>query len=141
MHRNELGGVPLRLDPELLAGRGLEDAPAQVGREVGNPRRIVVKPDADPKNSILFYGDVIVAVYESPPGTFELEDTLFDEYVHVLAGKLILTDRQGNVREAETGDHVVVPKGFCGTWQMVGDVYRELVVAEKKTLMEDVKAA
>ncbi len=141
MHRNELGGVPLILDPELLAGRGLDEAPAQTDREVGNPRRILVAPDGNPKNTVLFIGDVIVAVYESPPGKFELVDTLYDEYVHVLAGKLILTDGQGHVCEAETGDHILVPKGFCGTWEMVGDVYRELVVAERKTLIEDMKAA
>ena len=30
MGRKQLGGVPLKLDPELLAGRGLEEAPPQV---------------------------------------------------------------------------------------------------------------
>ena len=141
MRREKLGGVPLRLDPELLAGRGLEEAPPQVARQVGNPRRILVAPPANPRTSLLFSGDVFVVVFESGPGVFELENTLYDEYVHVLAGKLILTERGGGVREADTGDHIVVPKGFCGTWEMVGDVYRELVVAETKTLLEDIRAA
>ena len=140
MRREKLEGVPLNLDPELLAGNGLREVPAQVGKKVGNPRHVLVAPEGNPKNSILFFGDVVVAVYESGPGTFELEDTLYDEYVHVLAGKLILTERGGAVREAETGDHIVVPKGFCGTWEMVGEVYRELVVAETETLMEDADA-
>ena len=141
MRREQLGGVPLKLDPELLAGRGLEEAPAQVAREVGNPRRILVAPAENPRTSLLFSGDILILVFESGPGVFELENTLYDEYVHVLAGKLILTERGGDVREADTGDHILVPKGFCGTWEMVGDVYRELVVAERKTLLEDVRAA
>ncbi len=141
MRREQLGGVPLKLDPELLAGRGLEEAPAQVAREVGNPRRILVAPAENPRTSLLFSGDILILVFESGPGVFELENTLYDEYVHVLAGKLILTERGGDVREADTGDHILVPKGFCGTWEMVGDVYRELVVAETKTLLEDVRAA
>ncbi len=141
MHRKKLGGVPLMLDPDLLAGSGLEESPPQVGKKVGNPRRILVAPEHGPRTKVLFFGDVLIVVYESGPGILELENTLYDEYVHVLAGKLILTDRQGNVREADTGDHVVVPKGYSGTWEMVGDVYRELVVAETNTLLEDANAA
>ena len=44
----------------------------------------------------------------------------------VLSGKLILTDAGGRVHEFAAGDSLVIPKGFTGTWKVLGN-YRELV--------------
>jgi uncharacterized cupin superfamily protein len=55
-----------------------------------------------------------------------------DEFVHVLSGKLILTEPNGAVHEFLPGDSLVVPKRYAGTWEMQG-VYRELVVLMKKS--------
>ena len=46
------------------------------------------------------------------------------------SGKLILTDTGGNRTEYVEGDSLVLPRGFTGTWEMLGN-YRELVVIEK----------
>ena len=47
----------------------------------------------------------------------------------------------GTPVEIEEGGHAVLPKGFSGTWEMVGETYRELVVMEYKTWLADVNAS
>lgn len=49
----------------------------------------------------------------------------------MLSGKLILTAADGESQEFVAGDTFVVPKGFTGTWQMLGN-YRELIVIERQ---------
>ena len=131
--RDKLKGAPLRVDPAKLAGRGLEEIPFAVANPAGNPRRIVVPTERKPRMSVVFQGDVIVIVYESSPGKVELEDFGYDEFIHVLEGKLIVTPTGETPMETEAGGHVVLPRGFSGTWEMVGDPYRELVVMEYET--------
>ncbi len=77
---------------------------------------------------MLFQGDeLVIEVYEDGPATFAVTEPFpFDEFVLVLSGKLILTDAGGQVHEFVAGDSLVVPKGFTGTWKMLGN-YRELV--------------
>ena len=53
----------------------------------------------------------------------------------VLNGKLILTGTDGVSQEYIAGDSFVVPKGFAGTWKMLGN-YRELVVIERAAYEE-----
>ena len=133
MQRKKLADAPLRIDPVKLAGGDLHEVPFAVANPVGNPRRIVVPTERKPRVSVVFQGDVIAIVYESSPGKFELEDYGYDEYIHVLEGKLIVTATGEAPVETEAGCHVVLPKGFSGTWEMVGDPYRELVVMEYET--------
>lgn len=136
MQRKKLAGAPLRIDPVKLAGGDLREVPFAAANPAGNPRRIVVPTERKPRVSVVFQGDVIAIVYESSPGKVELEDYGYDEYIHVLEGKLIVTatgDGGGGPVETEAGGHVVLPKGFSGTWEMVGDPYRELVVMEYET--------
>ena len=57
----------------------------------------------------------------------------------VLSGKLILTDADGQMQEFVAGDLLMVPKGFTGTWQMLGN-YRELIVVERESYENALKA-
>ena len=133
MQRKKLAGAPLRIDAVKLVGGDLHEIPFAVANPVGNPRRIVVPTERKPRVSLVFQGDVVVIVYESSPGKVELEDYGYDEFIHVLKGKLIVTPTAGVPVETEAGGHVVLPKGFSGTWEMLGDPYRELVVMEYET--------
>ena len=133
MQRTKLAGTPLRIDPVKLAGGDLHEIPFAVANPDGNPRRIVVRTERKPRVSLVFQGDVVVIVYESSPGKVELEDYGYDEFIHVLEGKLIVTPTAGVPVETEAGGHVVLPRGFSGTWEMLGDPYRELVVMEYET--------
>jgi hypothetical protein len=77
---------------------------------------------------MLYRGEeLVMEIYEDDPATFAVTDPFpFDEFVLVLSGKLILTDAGGQVHEFVAGDSLVVPKGFTGTWKMLGN-YRELI--------------
>jgi uncharacterized cupin superfamily protein len=121
----------VKLDPDKLAGINLPAyepfiAPADVLE--GNTR---------PRGEILHYGEqLITEVYEDDPATFNLsEPSVFDEFVVVLSGGLILTGADGVSQEYVAGDSLVVPKGFTGTWKMLGN-YRELIVIERNAYEE-----
>ncbi len=113
---------PVRLNPDKLAGVDLSAGEPFVAPEAildGSPR---------PRGDVLYHGkELIMEVYEDDAATFAITDPFpLDEYVLVLSGKLILTDAGGQVHEYVAGDSLVVPKGFTGTWKMLGN-YRELV--------------
>jgi uncharacterized cupin superfamily protein len=113
---------PVRMNPAKLAG---VDLPA--GEPFIAPED-VLEGHHRPRGDVLYRGEeLIMEIYEDDPATFAIADPFpFDEYVLVLSGKLILTDAGGQVHEFVTGDSLVIPKGFTGTWKMLGN-YRELV--------------
>jgi uncharacterized cupin superfamily protein len=113
---------PVRMDPDKLAGVDLPAGEPFVAPEA------VLEGRHRPRGAMLYQGkELIMEIYEDDAATFAITDPFpFDEYVLVLSGKLILTDAGGQVHEFVAGDSLVVPKGFTGTWKMLGN-YRELV--------------
>jgi uncharacterized cupin superfamily protein len=121
----------VKMDPDKLAGINL---PAE---EPFMAPEDILEGDHRPRGEILHYGEeLIMEVYEDGPATFRFDEPFpFDEFVSVLNGKLILTGTDGVSQEYVAGDSLVVPKGFSGTWQMLGN-YRELVVIERDSYEE-----
>lgn len=117
---------PIKLDPEKLAGINLPSYEPFVAPED------VLEGNTRPRGEVLHYGDqLIIEVYEDDPATFNLgEPTVYDEFVLVLSGKLILTAADGVSQEYVAGDSLLLPKGFTGTWKMLGN-FRELIVIER----------
>jgi uncharacterized cupin superfamily protein len=116
---------PLRLDASKLAGVGLnEDEPL--------PAEIILEGGAGNRGHIFFSSDqIVVEVWGADASKLAFrEPQIYDEFVTILSGQLILTDHAGIVTEYKTGESLVVPKGFTGIWQMVGD-YRELIVIQR----------
>ena len=118
---------PIQMDPEKLAGVGLPKGEQFIAEEnvlAGNHR---------PRGEVLYYGEqLILEVYEDDAATFRIaEPTGYDEYVLIMDGKLILTDAGGESHEFVAGDSLIVPKGFKGTWQMLGN-FREFIVIERE---------
>ena len=72
-------------------------------------------------------------IFESTPAktNHRTRPTDGDEFVHVLSGKLILTEHNGQVHEYHPSDSLVLPAGYKGTWEMQGN-YRELAVVMQK---------
>ena len=68
--------------------------------------------------------------YRFVAGVAQMQKEFHDEFVQMLSGKIILTDASGKRAEFVAGDSLVVPKGFTGTWQMLGN-YRGLVVIDR----------
>jgi uncharacterized cupin superfamily protein len=120
--------APVRLDPDKIAGRGLTAGPPDAYQDilVGGKLNIQV--------ATLFKGkELNVSIFESTPAktNHRKRPTDVDEFVHVLSGKLILTEPNGTVHEYRPGDSLVLPVGYTGTWEMQGN-YRELVVLKQK---------
>jgi len=122
----------VKMDPEKLAGINLPAEETFIAPED------IIEGNHRPRGEVLHYGDqLILEVYEDDPATFKIDEPYaFDEFVMVLSGKLILTDADGESQEFVAGDSLVVPKGFTGTWQMLGN-FREFVVIERGAYEEE----
>ncbi len=121
----------VKMDPEMLAGINL---PAE---ETFMAPEDVVEGNHRPRGKVLHYGEqLITEIYEDDALTWRIDEpVIYDEFVLVLSGKLILTGTDGVSQEFVAGDSLVVPKGFAGTWQMLGN-YRELIVIERDAYEE-----
>ena len=117
----------VQMDPEMLAGINLPP------EEQFIPPEDVLAGTHQLRGEVLHYGDqLIMEVYEDEEATFRFGEPFhYDEFIMVLNGKLILTDADDMTQEFIAGDSLVIPKGFTGTWQMLGN-YRELVVIERE---------
>jgi len=118
--------VPVRLDAEKLAGLGLEEFEPF-------PKEIVLSGRSKHSYHTFFSGEEgVVEVYAAEPAKLKIaEPWPYDEFIYLLSGKLVLTDATGTTTEYVAGESLVVPKGFVGTWEMLGE-FRERVVIEKK---------
>ncbi len=122
----------VKMDPEKLAGINLPAEEQFVAPED------VVEGNHRPRGEVLHYGDqLIMEVYEDDAATFRIDEpVLYDEFVLILSGKLILTGSDGVSQEFVAGDSLLVPKGFAGTWKMLGN-YRELIAIERKAYEQE----
>ena len=120
--------APVRLDPDKVAGLGLTAVPPDAFKD------ILVGGELNMRVATLFSGKQLRAeIFESTPAktNHRTRPTDGDEFVHVLSGKLILTEPNGMVHEYHPGDSLVLPAGYKGTWEMQGN-YREIAVVMQK---------
>ena len=120
--------APVRLDRDKIAGLGLTAIPPDAFKD------ILVSGELNMRVATLFEGkELRVSIFESTPAktSHRTRPTDVDEFVHVLSGKLILTEANGTSHEYRPGDSLVLPLGYTGTWEMQGN-YRELVVLMQK---------
>ena len=140
MPRTETKGAPVRVERAKLAGKGLEEFPPFPNPPEGAHGHALSGADVPTRVGAEFEGDVVVQVVEiAGPRKNQIVDVCYDEFIHILEGGLILTDDKGVAHEFAAGDTLVLPKGFTGTWENTGDVYRELVVIETKTYEQDLQ--
>jgi len=57
-------------------------------------------------------------IWEGQPGRWRVNFTE-NEFCHLLAGKVVVTGRDGTSRTFVAGDAFVMPAGFEGTWDVV----------------------
>ena len=126
---------PVRMNPDKLAGVDLSAGEPFIAPED------ILEGSHRPRGDSLYWGkELIVEIYEDDPATFAITRPFpVDEFVLVLNGKLILTDANGKVQEFVAGESLMVPKGFSGTWQMLGN-YRELIVVDRESYENAAKA-
>lgn len=120
--------APVRLDRDKMAGLDLTSVPPDAYID------ILEAGELNMRVASLFEGkELRVSIFESTPATtnHRTRPTDIDEFVYVLSGKLILTEPNGTRHEFTSGDSLVLPVGYTGTWEMQGN-YRELVVIMQK---------
>ena len=121
----------VKLDPDKLAGLDLPSYEQFIAAED------VIEGNHRPRGEVFYYGEqLIVEIYEDDAATFRVDEPfLYDEFVTVLNGKLMLIGSDGESQEFVAGESLVVPKGFTGKWKMLG-TYRELIVIERQAYEE-----
>jgi uncharacterized cupin superfamily protein len=116
----------------MMSGKALEP----YGNGVLSTGYMVSKTPHEPGQKMLavFEGELWVALYEFTGGENVASFFPGDEFVYVVAGTLTLTDaRTEEVRTFVAGEHVLVPKGWEGSWANEG-FYREVAVCSRDWL-------
>ncbi len=76
----------------------------------------------DPRMSLAeFYSEagIDVGVWECTPGGWAIHERPDTEVVHILEGRVRMTDSDGSTREIGPGDVMVLPKGWSGRWDIL----------------------
>ena len=125
--------LPIAIEESYLQGRGLTK---------GDPSEFegerIERGDEGPAgfSSHNFHtGKIMVAVYEAEPTKVYINGSVYDEFIQVLEGRLILTPDSGGEYEYKAGDSLVLPKGYKGYWHMP-EKYRELIVIDTAYMEE-----
>lgn len=63
-------------------------------------------------------GKFFSGIWEADPGCWNISYTE-NEYCHILAGKSVLRDGQGQEKVLLPGDQFVIPAGFSGQWEVL----------------------
>ena len=101
-----------RVDPSEFDGKGIT--------QVGDTASESSKHD-------FYFGKIFVALYKASPGKVYIDGAVYDEFVQILEGRLILTPDGGDAVKFQKGDSLVVTQGYKGFWEMP-EKYRELII-------------
>jgi len=85
-------------------------------------------------------GDVLVrvGVWEAGAGKTVIVNFPFTEYVLMISGSVIVTDKDGTPRKFSAGDTFVIPKGWSGDWDVQERMKKQIVrIGAAKLLMRE----
>ncbi len=60
-----------------------------------------------------------VGIWECTPGGWAIDRRQDTEVVHILEGRVRMTDSDGSTRELGPGDVMVLPSGWSGRWDIL----------------------
>ena len=117
--------MPIAIAQGYLEGRGL----TRVDPSEFDGENVTRDDDftSDSYTHAFYAGKIFVAVYEAGPGRVYIDGAVYDEFVQILEGRLILTPDGGDAIEFKQGESLVVPQGYKGYWYMP-EKYRELII-------------
>ena len=117
--------IPIAIEQGYLEGRGL----TRVDPSEFDGENVTRDDDftSDSYTHAFYAGKIFVAVYEAGPGRVYIDGAVYDEFVQILEGRLILTPDGGDAIEFKQGESLVVPQGYKGYWYMP-EKYRELII-------------
>ena len=117
--------IPIAIEQGYLEGRGLTrlDPSELDGENVTRDEDFT----SESYTHAFYAGKIFVAVYEAGPGRVYIDGAVYDEFIQILEGRLILTPDGGDAIEFKQGESLVVPQGYKGYWYMP-EKYRELLI-------------
>ena len=68
-----------------------------------------------------------VGVWEAGAGKTIIENFPFTEYVLMISGIVVVTDKDGTSRKFSAGDTFVIPKGWSGDWDVQERMKKQIV--------------
>ncbi|AWJ91703.1 DUF861 domain-containing protein (plasmid) [Azospirillum baldaniorum] len=106
-----------------------------IGDDPGKPAVFGTVLSGDPQESFLnLYdgggGRFACGVWQCTPGTIAMADWPYEEFCVLLAGRVVITPRDGAPQEHGEGDAFVIPRGFTGVWE-VRETIRKYYAIEK----------
>jgi uncharacterized cupin superfamily protein len=111
----------IRLDPEKLAGLGLNELAPY-------PDEVVLSGKSIHERWQFSHDELFVGAYQAEPAKLALENYPHDEFMYLLSGKISITDEHGNLEEFYPGQALVLKKGFNGTFEMHGNVRKIAII-------------
>ena len=125
--------VPISVDRRVLAGEGLSAGDLS---EFDDEGITADDANADFRTHNFHTGNIMVSVYEAEPGKVRIDGSVYDEFITILEGRLILTPDSGGEYEYKAGESLIVPKGYQGEWEMPVP-YRELIVVDTEFMPDE----
>ncbi len=95
------------------------------------PGWVVVEGEPTMKTSVQHTsidGKILSGTWQATPGTYHATYSDY-EFVHLIAGRILITPDGGEPVEVGPGDAFVVEKDFKGTWKIIEPVTKHFVVA------------
>lgn len=74
-------------------------------------------------------GQFSVGTWESEVGKWSVSYTE-EEYFHILEGRSVITAADGAAVEVCSGESMVIPRGFRGTWEVIEPTRKTFVIYE-----------
>ena len=115
--------LPITIHKHFLEGQGLVVTDPGAGSDEG----ISTEGTINSSSHLFFEGKISAYVFDVDPGKVRIDGLPYDEYIHVLEGRLILTPDDGEEVEYKKGDSLILPEGYTGYWTMP-EKYREFVI-------------
>lgn len=73
---------------------------------------------------------MITGCWEATPGTYHTSYAAW-EFVHMIAGKVIITPEGGEPQTYQAGDAFMVEADFVGTWEITETVFKHFAIKLK----------
>jgi uncharacterized cupin superfamily protein len=70
---------------------------------------------------------VQIGVWEAGMGKLTLDNFPFTEYVLMISGSVIVTEKNGTSKTFKAGDTFVIPKGWTGIWDVQERMKKQIV--------------
>ena len=108
--------IPIRMDKEKIAGLGIT--------QMGSGKYY----------DMLYSGHELTITLEGEsPQVKEITTPLKEQIIYLIAGTLSLWDTSGNEYTFVSGDWVIIPNGFTGSWQSKGqELFRTMKISKSK---------